>query len=129
ANGFMMTFAAAMLLWTDWRLFAAVSWLGVLLYLLNRAYLRRAMTMWQIAREGYTRVSTNLAENITGMRVVAAFNRQDPNLDVFNRLQNVNTSNNVAVSRVTGAYLTLLQSAGYLGNAVLLDYGGFPLVG
>ena len=43
--------------------------------------------MHQVAREGWTRVITNLAENITGMRVVTAFNRQEPNLDVFNRLQ------------------------------------------
>ena len=43
--------------------------------------------MWQIVREGWTRVSTNLAENITGMRVVTAFNRQDPNLTYFNQLQ------------------------------------------
>ena len=55
--------------------------------------------MQQVVREGWTRVSTNLAENITGMRVVTAFNRQDPNLDVFNRLQDDNTDNNVAVAR------------------------------
>ena len=48
-------------------------------------------SQWQIVREGWTRVSTNLAENITGMRVVTAFNRQDPNLGVFNTLQEANT--------------------------------------
>ena len=58
--------------------------------------------MYQTVREGFTRVSTNLAENITGMRVVTAFNRQDPNLRVFNRLQDTNTTNNVAVARING---------------------------
>jgi len=52
--------------------------------------------MWQIVREGFTRVSTNLAENITGMRVVTAFNRQDANVGAFNRLQDSNTENNMA---------------------------------
>ena len=42
---------------------------------------------WQVVREGFTRLSTNLAENITGMRVVTAFNRQDPNIVRFNDLQ------------------------------------------
>ena len=48
--------------------------------------------MWQVVREGWTRVATNMAENITGMRVVTAFNRQTPNLGVFNRLQEDNTA-------------------------------------
>ena len=69
----------------------------------NRIFLKRLGRLQQIAREGWTRVSTNLAENITGMRVVTAFNRQDPNLDVFNLLQEDNTENNVAVSRANGA--------------------------
>jgi ATP-binding cassette, subfamily B, multidrug efflux pump len=125
ANLVRIGVAAGFLLWTDYRLFLSVAWLGVVLFYCNRLYLKKSSSMFQVAREGYTRVSTNLAENITGMRVVTAFNRQDPNLDVFNHLQNVNTSNNVAVSRVTGAYLPLLQSAGYLGKAIILAYGGY----
>ena len=125
ANVAMMFVAAAYLLATDWRLFLSVAWLGVVLYYCNRIYLKKAASMYQQVREGFTRVSTNLAENITGMRVVTAFNRQDPNLDVFNRLQQVNTSNNVSVARVSGLYLPVLQSAGYLGKAIILAYGGY----
>jgi ATP-binding cassette subfamily B protein len=125
ANLVMMAVAAGYLLWTDWRLFLSVGWLGVVLFYANRIYLKKSSVMFQVAREGFTRVSTNLAENITGMRVVTAFNRQDPNLDVFNRLQALNTSNNVAVSRATGAYLPVVQSAGYLGKTIILAYGGY----
>ena len=129
ANLVMMAVAAGYLLWTDYRLFLSVAWLGVVLFYCNRLYLKKSASMFQMAREGFTRVSTNLAENITGMRVVTAFNRQDPNLDVFNRLQVLNTSNNVSVSRVTGAYLPVLQSAGYLGKAIILAYGGYLVAG
>ena len=125
ANLVMMAVAAGYLLWTDWRLFLSVGWLGVVLFFCNRIYLKKSAAMFQVAREGFTRVSTNLAENITGMRVVTAFNRQDPNLDVFNRLQVLNTSNNVAVSRATGAYLPVVQTSGYLGKAIILAYGGY----
>ena len=38
------------------------------------------------------------------MRVVTAFNRQEPNLGIFNSLQADNTSNNVQISRVNGIY-------------------------
>ena len=129
ANLVMMAIAAGYLLWTDWRLFLSVGWLGVVLFYCNRIYLKKSASMFQVAREGFTRVSTNLAENITGMRVVTAFNRQDPNLDVFNRLQVVNTSNNVSVSRATGAYLPVVQSAGYLGKTIILAYGGYLVAG
>jgi ATP-binding cassette subfamily B protein len=129
ANVAMMAVAAGYLLHTDVRLFLSVAWLGPVLYFCNRVYLKKTAAMYQAVREGFTRVSTNLAENITGMRVVTAFNRQDPNLDVFNRLQNLNTANNVSVARVSGLYLPVLQSVGYLGKAIILAYGGYLVAG
>ena len=128
-NLMMMAVSAGFLLWIDYRLFLAVAPLGVILFLCNRAYLRRSASMWQTAREGYTRVSTNLAENITGVRVVTAFHRQDPNLGAFNYLQGINTANNVAVSRVTGAFQPVLQTVGYVGKAIILLYGGYLVAG
>ncbi|HYO10891.1 MAG TPA: ABC transporter ATP-binding protein [Tepidisphaeraceae bacterium] len=128
ANLFIMLIASAMLLWTDWRLFLAVAWLGPIVALLNYVYRKRASGMHQAAREGWTRVSTNLAENITGMRVVTAFNRQEPNLDVFNTLQDANTYNNLRVARINGVYQPLLQLVGFVGKIIILSYGGYLVV-
>ncbi|MGI8922472.1 MAG: ABC transporter ATP-binding protein, partial [Fimbriimonadales bacterium] len=125
ANGTMVLVATAMLLYTDWRLFLAVAWLGPVIYLLNYVYKTKAGRMQQVAREGWTQVSTNLAENITGMRVVTAFNRQGPNLGVFNSLQERNTYNNVAIARINGVYLPLLQFIGFVGKTIILLYGGY----
>jgi ABC-type multidrug transport system fused ATPase/permease subunit len=128
ANSMMMVVAAAMLLYTDWRLFLAVAWLGPLVFLCNYIYRKRASGMHQIAREGWTQVSTNLAENITGMRVVTAFNRQEPNLDVFNDLQDLNTYNNIKLARINGIYQPLLQLIGFVGKVIILSYGGYLVV-
>src|SRR3954463_16529635 len=68
ANLMMMLFAAAMLVITDWRLFLAVACLAPVLYLCHLYYRKKSTFLFQVAREGFTRVSTNLAENITGMR-------------------------------------------------------------
>lgn len=125
SNLLMMVFAAAMLAITDIRLFLAVLPLGVALFLINRAYLKRASGMWQLAREGYTRVAANMAENITGMRVVTAFHRQQQNLGAFNLLQEANTDNNVRTARLNGAYLPLLDLCGFVGKVVILLYGGY----
>ena len=125
SNSMIMLAAAAMMLYTDRRLFLAVGWLGIVLYLCNRAYLKKSVGMYQIAREGWTRVSTNLAENITGVRVVTAFNRQDTNLAVFDELQEINTGNNVAVARVNGVYQPLLEVIKFMGRVLILLYGGY----
>ncbi len=125
ANGMIMIVAGLFMVRENLRLFLAIIWLGPVLYALTRMYHRRAASMYQIVREGFTRVSTNLAENITGMRVVTAFNRQDPNLDAFNRLQNLNTQNNLAAARVNGFYQPLLEVVRFCGRVTVLLYGGY----
>jgi ATP-binding cassette, subfamily B, bacterial len=125
ANSLIVMAAAGALAWTNWRLFLAVAWLGPVLLIANRYFLRKMGYLQQITREGWTRVSTNLAENITGMRVVTAFNRQDPNLQVFNVLQEDNTENNVTVSRSNGQYQSLLIIVGYVGRIIILVYGAY----
>lgn len=129
ANSTQMIVAAIyMTIYTDVRLVLSVAWLAPVLYVCNRMYLRRAAFIMQVQREGFTRVSTNLAENITGMRVVTAFNRQVPNLGVFNRLQEINTANNVSAARLNGVYQPLLQLIAFLGKIIILSYGAFLVV-
>jgi ATP-binding cassette subfamily B protein len=122
---FMMVIAAIMLMYTDWRLFLAVAWLGPVLYFVNLYFIRTSAAKWQVVREGFTRISSNLAENINGMRVVTAFNRQDPNLQTFNRLQVDNTTNNLGAARLNGTYQPTLEVIRYVGRAIILVYGGY----
>ena len=117
--------AIVLLVTIDWHLFLAISWLAPVTYFVNRYFLRKVALAWQVQREGFTRVSTNLAENITGMRVVTAFNRQTPNLHAFNQLQVVNTANNVANARINGTFQPVLEIIRYAGRIVLLGYGGY----
>ncbi|HEY8751245.1 MAG TPA: ABC transporter ATP-binding protein [Tepidisphaeraceae bacterium] len=128
ANGLMMIVAAIMLAGTSLWLFLSVAWLAVVLVIANRIYLKHAAVAWQNAREGWTRVSTNLAENITGMRVVTAFNRQAPNLSVFNTLQVANTGNNVTVGRINGLYQPVLELVRFIGKVTILVLGGYLIV-
>ncbi len=128
-NALIMSFAAAMMLYyTPWQLFASVAWLGVVLYVSNHFYRKRMAVMWQTVREGFTKVSTNLAENITGIRVVTAFNRQVSNLWMFNNLQVVNTANNVRAARMNGLYQPMLSLIGVIGKVIILAYGGYLVV-
>jgi len=124
-NALMMLTAAAMLFIADWRIALATLWLGPVLYFMNNFYRRKIGAQHRIAREGYTRVSTNLAENINGMRVVTAFNRQEENLSTFNVLQDANTTNNVKVGMMNGVYQPLLQVVGFIGTVIILASGAY----
>ncbi len=128
ANLLMMCVAAAMLVWTDWRLFLSVVWLAPILYGVNDFFRKRVSHRWQVVREWFTRVSTNLAENITGVRVVTAFNRQSVNLDRFNEMQVRNTVNNIWAARLNGVYQPILQLIGFTGKVTILTFGGYLIV-
>jgi ATP-binding cassette subfamily B protein len=123
-----MIVAAIMLFLTDWRLALSVVWLGPVLYWINMRYRLKIGLMWQSIREHFTRVSTNLAENITGMRVVAAFDRQSANLATFNGLQQINTTNNVEAGRVNGIFQPLLELIRFVGKVIILTFGAYLVV-
>ncbi len=124
-NAMMMCAAAAMLLIADWRIALGTLWLGPVLYLMNSFYRKKMGLQWRQAREHFTRVSTNLAENINGMRVVTAYNRQEENLLSFNVLQDRNTSNNVRIGMMNGIYQPLLQIVGFIGGVIILASGAY----
>ena len=125
ANVLIIIAAATMLLVTDWRLFLAVSWLGPVLFATNEYFRKRVGRKWQQVREWFTQVSTNMAENITGVRVVMAFNRQMTNLTHFNWMQELNTQNNVRAARLNAVYQPLLQFIGFAGKVIILGFGAY----
>ncbi len=124
-NLLMMVTAAAMLFIADWRIALGTLWLGPVVYFMNNYYRRKIGAQYRIAREHFTRVSTNLAENINGMRVVTAYNRQEDNLAYFNTLQDLNTINNVRAGTINGIYQPLLAVVGYIGRVIILVSGAY----
>jgi len=127
-NAMQVVVAACALVYTDWRLFLSVAWLGPVMYFANHHYRTTLGSSWQLVREGFSKVSSNLAENITGTRVVTAFNRQESNLGAFNTLQVDNTENNLKVARLNGFYQPLLELVRFIGRVIILTYGGYLVV-
>ena len=123
-SALMMLGAAAMILHTDWRLFLSIAWLAPVMAYSNFIYRKKIGAQHQIARAGYSSVAANLAENVVGVRVVSAYNRQDENLEKFNELQVQNTRNNVQVANISGIYQPFLEFIKFLGQVIVLAYGG-----
>ena len=119
----MMIISASIIVIIDWRVALSVLWLGPILYFMSIKYRQRVGQQWRAVREHFTRVSTNLVENINGMKVVAAFNRQEDNLAQFNALQETNTEKNLGAAHINGIYQPLLQIVGFLGKLTILIVG------
>ena len=125
ANAVMMLLAAAMICRTDIRLFLAIAWLAPLMSWMQIRCGRKVALGWQEVRRHFTIQCTNQAENIAGVRVVAAFNRQDENFARYTAMQTINTANNVQVSALAGGFAPLLQGCRFTGQATLLLYGAY----
>ncbi len=128
SNSAFMIFSSIMILRTDARMFLAVVWLAPAMTLLNFLYGKRLSRAWQKIRRDAARIGANQAENISGARVVAAFNRQEENLIHFNELQDLNTTNHMMESRQNGIFQPLLQWVRFSGQAIILLYGGYRVV-
>jgi ABC-type multidrug transport system fused ATPase/permease subunit len=125
ANSAIMLLASVMIYQTDHEIFFATAWLAPAMTIVNFFYGKKVSEAWQIVRRHYSLVGANQAENIAGVRVVVAFNRQEQNLKTFNELQNINTANNVMASRKAGLFNPLLQWVKFIGVSIILLLGGY----
>lgn len=125
ANAAVMIMASIMIFVTDRELFFATAWLAPTMTVLNFLYGKRVTAAWQLVRRHSSLVGANQAENIAGVRVVQAFNRQEQNLKHFNDLQNTNTANNVMAAAKSGLFQPVLQWVRFTGIAIIFLFGGY----
>ena len=120
----------AIMLWIDWRLaMVSMSILPVLFFILG---------YWQkFARHSFMRIRRAIAmvngeynQNITGVRVVESFNRQETNMEHFDELNTEHLNANLEASRYSGAlqpFVEILMGIG-MGFGVVL-VGGIMVKG
>lgn len=126
ANAFLTIVGAlAMMAWMNGRLFAASMVVVPPFYIANTIFRKHASAAWRRVQESQSRITANIAENISGMRVVQAFTRESKSLEVFNQLQNEVYDSHLRAAQVFGIYAPTLDMIGAGGTIVLLLYGGW----
>jgi ATP-binding cassette subfamily B protein len=121
-----MTVAAALMAWYNWKLFSLMLTLVPLIWLLNENYRGEATRQLRKLQETWSRLTSTLAESVSGIRVTQAFVRQEINAGFFRKLVNVHGENNVGVAHASAVFIPLLQmkSQLFLGAMALLSgYG------
>ena len=125
-QGFQMVTSAALMAWYDWKLFSLMVVLAPLIWLVNEQYRREMSRRLRKVQESWSRVTSTLAESVSGIRVTQAFVRHEVNMGFFQQLIDTHGENNVGVARASAVFVPLLQlkSQLFLGAMALLGAFG-----
>lgn len=88
----------------------------------------QARKAFRLSRMELGSVSTELQENISAVREVQAFNREDENIENFRITNAANRDANVRAVAYTSALNPTLEALGYLALAIVAVVGGIALL-
>jgi ATP-binding cassette, subfamily B, bacterial len=125
-QGLQMAVSAALMAWYDWKLFSLMVLLAPVIWFVNENYRREMARRLRKVQESWSRVSSTLAESVSGIRVTQAFVRHEVNAGFFQKLIDVHGENNVGVAQASAVFVPLLQlkSQLFLGAMALLGAFG-----
>jgi ATP-binding cassette subfamily B protein len=125
-QGLQMTTSAVLMAWYDWKLFSLMVVMAPVIWVLNENYRQEMSRRLRKVQESWSRVSSTLAESVSGIRVTQAFVRHEVNSGFFQRLIDVHGENNVGVAQASAVFVPLLQlkSQLFLGAMALLGAFG-----
>jgi ATP-binding cassette, subfamily B, bacterial len=128
-NTLILVGSAAILFALDWRL--ALATLAVLPFMAvaTAAFRIVSSRAYRAVRERLGLVTATLAEDIAGMRIVQAFNRQSANERHFQEVNaHYREANHVTVV-TNGLYFPFVDFLATAATAVVLGYGGYRYFG
>ena len=96
--------------------------------LLTSAFARRARVAFRKTRETIGEVSSELQENISGVREVQAFGRERENVAEFRKTNRANRDANVQAQTLTSAFSPALDVLSTVAAAIVLGYGGWSVL-
>ena len=118
--------AAALMAWYDWKLFSLMLIMAPVIWEVNKKFQSETSRRLRKAQESWSRVSSTLAESVSGIRVTQAFVRHEVNADFFQKLIDAHGENNVDAAQASAVFVPLLQlkSQIFLGAMALLGAFG-----
>jgi ABC-type multidrug transport system fused ATPase/permease subunit len=128
-NTLILVGSAAILFALDWKL--ALATLAVLPFMAIATAVFRAVSSraYRAVRERLGHVTATLAEDIAGMRIVQAFNRQSANEQNFRAVnEHYREANHVTVV-TNGLYFPFVDFLSTAATAIVLGYGGYRYFG
>jgi ABC-type multidrug transport system fused ATPase/permease subunit len=119
---------AVTMVWRNWALaLAGLAVLPVMIFATS-AFAKRARTAFRKTRETIGDVSSELQENISGVREVQAFARERENVAEFQQVNRRNREANVQAQTLTSAFSPALDIMSTTALALVLAAGGYMVI-
>lgn len=111
-------------------LYSLISFATVpLMFFVTRWLSNQARKAFRKAREEIGSVNANLQENISAVREVQAFNREEENIEQFRVSNDANRTANIRAQAYTSALAPSLEALSYVSIAIVGGVGGFVILG
>ncbi|MEJ7837484.1 MAG: ABC transporter ATP-binding protein, partial [Thermomicrobiales bacterium] len=112
------------MLLTNWKL-ALLSFIVIpIMLLIMRYWQGYAKSAYRVTRRTMAIVNANLAESISGMRVVQAFTREPVNMDHFKEINNNNLVASISAARYSSLLFPLVTFLSASATATIIYVGG-----
>ena len=128
-NSIVLVGSAAILMVLDWRLALATLAVFPLMAVSTAIFRRLSARAYQSVRERIGSVSATLQEDISGMRVVQAFAREQQSRDQFVEVNDRYRAANQRTVVISGLYFPFVDFVAAAASAVVLGYGGYLVFG
>ena len=109
----------------DWVLAAVILTLGPVLYALNSAFRKRMGEAYRRVQESFSRITANIAETVSGIRVTQAFARDRDNSSMFDGLLEDHRRHNMFAAKQHGMYIPLFDLASQTTAVVVITVGAW----
>jgi ABC-type multidrug transport system fused ATPase/permease subunit len=124
SNFLVLVGIIVIMLITNWKL-ALLSFIVIpLMIVIMRYWQRYAKTAYRVTRRTMAIVNANLAESISGMRVVQAFTREPVNMKHFETINNNNLDASIDAARYSSLLFPLVSFLSAGATATILYVGG-----
>jgi ATP-binding cassette subfamily B protein len=124
-NSLMLVGTVAILFWLDWRLALATLLVFPLMSLATAIFRRRSSRAYRRVRERLGAVTAALQEDISGMRVLQSFTREEQNAASFRRVNQHYREANHETVVLNGLYFPFVDFLSSAATAIVLGYGGY----
>jgi len=120
-----MAYAIVAIALYDLAMLLILALIAPIVYLVNQYFRKRLSIAHRNTRASFSRLTANLAESVSGMRVTQAFVREETNAQVFHELCMRHRANHLREARAHGVYVPTLDLAGQVFIVIALLLGGW----
>jgi ATP-binding cassette, subfamily B, multidrug efflux pump len=124
----LIIISTSILLWLNWKLTLLAYVPLVLLSIMLKRFGQQIHDRFESIQEQFSRLSTRAQENLSGIRVIKAFAREESEIAEFGKLNTDYVRRNISLIRLWGVFYPLMTALIGMSSVALLWFGGRQVI-